>query len=307
MMEIKSYHPYALITIIFWSLAFVFTRMVLKYISVFSLGFLRYFVAAFVLIITAVILKIKIPNKKDMKWFLLSGLSGFSLYIITFNKGCETVSASTSSIIIATTPVMTALLARIIYKEKIKYFQYLAIAVEFLGVIVLTMANGVFSLNIGIIWLLVAAFLLSLYNILQRKLTKKYTALRTTIYSIFVGELFLFAFLASTINEIKNVPITQFFYITFLGIFSSAIAYISWAKAISKSQKTSSVSNYMFLTPFLTSIFGFFIINEIPDIQTIIGGILILTGIFLYNFGVKINIIKNNGVHLYRIAKRLRR
>ena len=292
MIKIKSYHPFALITIIFWSLAFVFTRMVLKYISVFSLGFLRYFVAAFVLIIAAVILKIQVPNKKDIKWFILSGLSGFSLYVITFNKGCETVSASTSSIIIATTPVMTALLARIIYKEKIKYLQYLAIIVEFLGVIVLTMASGIFSLNIGIIWLLAAAFLLSLYNILQRKLTKEYAALRTTIYSIFAGELFLFIFLPSAISEIKTIPITQFFYITFLGIFSSAIAYISWAKAISKSQKTASVSNYMFLTPFLTSAFGFFIINETPDIQTIIGGLLILIGMFLYNFGIKIKIIK---------------
>jgi drug/metabolite transporter (DMT)-like permease len=63
----------------------VFTRMVLNYLSVFSLGFLRYFVAAFVLIIVAVTLNIKIPHKKDIKWFLLSGLSGFSLYIITFN------------------------------------------------------------------------------------------------------------------------------------------------------------------------------------------------------------------------------
>jgi drug/metabolite transporter (DMT)-like permease len=291
-MKIKSYHPYALITIIFWSLAPVFTRIVLKYISVFSLGFLRYFFAAFALIIIAMILKIKIPNKKDMKWFLVSGLSGFSLYVITYNKGCETVSASTASIIIATTPVITALLVRIVYREEIKYFQYLAITIEFFGVIVLTMAKGVFSLNIGIIWLLAAAFLLSLYNILQRKLTKEYTALRTTIYSVFVGELFLLVFLPSTINEIKNVPIIQFFPITFLSIFSSAIAYISWAKAISKSQKTSSVSNYMFLTPFLTSIFGFFIINEIPDTQTLIGGILILTGMFIYKFGIKINIIK---------------
>ncbi|MDR0383255.1 MAG: EamA family transporter, partial [Spirochaetaceae bacterium] len=237
--EIKSHHPYALITIIFWAMAFIFTRIALKCLSAFSLGFLRYFVAAFFLVIIAVFLKIKIPNKKDMKWFLLSGLSGFSLYVITFNKGCETVSASTSSIIIATTPVITALLARIIYKEKIKYFQYLAIVIEFVGVAVLTMENGAFSLNAGIIWLLLSAFLLSLYNILQRKLTKKYTALQTTIYSIFIGEVFLLVFLPSAINEIKHVPPMQFFYIAFLGIFSSAIAYISWAKAISKSPKTS--------------------------------------------------------------------
>jgi drug/metabolite transporter (DMT)-like permease len=257
--------------------------MALKYFSVFSLGFLRLFTASLILIIIAIILKIKLPNKKDIKWFLLSGFSGFTLYVITYNKGCETVSASTSTIILATAPVITALLARIVYKEKIKCIQYLAIAIEFLGVLVLTIFNGVLSINTGMIWLLLSAFLLSIYNILQRKLTKEYTALQTTIYSIFAGELLLFIFLPGTIKEIENVPVIQFLYIALLGILSSAIAYVSWSKAISKAKETSSVSNYMFLTPFLTTIFGLIFINEKPDIQTIIGGIIILGGMFLYN------------------------
>jgi drug/metabolite transporter (DMT)-like permease len=295
MVKFNSYHPFALITIFFWSLAYVFTRITINYFSAFSLGFLRYFIASFVLIIAAIMLKIKIPNKKDIKWFFLSGLSGFSLYVITFNKGCETVSASTSSIIIATVPVITALLARFVYKEKINYLQYFAIVIEFSGVIIVTMTNGTFTINVGIIWLLLAAVLLSVYNILQRKLTKNYTALQTTIYSIFIGEIILFIFLPEAIKEIENIPMIQFFCIIFLGIFSSAIAYISWSTAISKAKETISVSNYMFLTPFLTSIFGLIIINEKLEIQTIIGGIIILGGMFLYNLGKK-NIGKKDSV-----------
>jgi drug/metabolite transporter (DMT)-like permease len=248
---------------------------------------LRCAVAALVLIIVAVILKIKIPNQKDLKWFLLSGLSGFSLYLMIFNKGCETISASTSSVIIATVTVITALLARIIYKEKIRHLQYCAIIIEFLGVVILSTPDGIFTINAGIFWLLLSAFLLSLYNILQRKLTKKYTALQTTTYSIFAGGILLSVFLPETIKEIENVPVIQYFHIAFLGIFSSAIAYISWSAAISKAKEISSVSNYMFLTPFLTSILGLIIINEKPDIRTVIGGVIILAGMFLYNFRKK--------------------
>jgi drug/metabolite transporter (DMT)-like permease len=241
------------------------------------------------LIIAAIILKIKMPGKKDLKWFLLSGLSGFSLYIMAFNKGCETVSASTSSIIIATVPVITALLARFIYKEKIGYLQYCAIIIEFSGVVILSMTNGIFTINVGIIWLLLAAFLLSAYNILQRKLTKEYTALQTTIYSILFGAILLFVFLPGTIKEIENAPMIQYLYIAFLGIFSSALAYISWSTAISKAKETSSVSNYMFLTPFLTSIFGLILLDEKLDIRTIVSGIIILVGMLLYNLGKKVN------------------
>jgi drug/metabolite transporter (DMT)-like permease len=44
----------------------------------------------------------------------------------------------------------------------------------------------------------------------------------------------------------------------------------------------------MFLTPFLTSIFGLIIINEKPNIRAVIGGVIILAGMFLYNLGKKV-------------------
>jgi hypothetical protein len=51
----NSYHPYALVTIVFWSLAYVLTRVTLQYFSAFYLGFLRYFIASSTLLIFAVL------------------------------------------------------------------------------------------------------------------------------------------------------------------------------------------------------------------------------------------------------------
>lgn len=62
-----------------------------------------------------------------------------------------------------------------------------------------------------------------------------------------------------------------------LGIFSSAIAYVAWAKAFAKAKQTSQVSNYMFITPFLTSLLGL-LIAEVPDQSTLVGGTIILFG-----------------------------
>ena len=112
-----SYHPYAIITIVFWSLAYVLTRLTLQYFSSFSLGFLRYFIASCTLVCIAFITKMKFPSRKDLPWFLLAGAVGFFIYIITFNKGQESISASTASVVIATVPVITAVLARFIYSE----------------------------------------------------------------------------------------------------------------------------------------------------------------------------------------------
>lgn len=288
-MKIKNnFHVYAMITIIFWSLAYVLTRLTLQYFTPFSLGFLRYVIASATLLIVAFVIKMKLPHKKDLPSFVLAGVLGFFFYMIAFNKGQKTVTASTGSVVISTVPVITALIARFIYKEKLRFFQWLAIAIEFSGVVILTLMNGILSINIGLLWLLLAALALSLYNLLQRKLTRTYSALQTSAYGIFFGTILLAVFSPASVKEVIKAPTIQVIYLIILGIFSSAIAYVSWSMAFVKAKQTSQVSNYMFVTPFLTSILGFFLAKEVPELSTIVGGGIILIGVFVFNYGGEI-------------------
>lgn len=279
----KNYHFYAIITIIFWAMAFVFTRLGLQYFDVYTLSFLRYLSASLTLIVIICFMKINKPKKEDFITYFLSGAIGFFIYVILFTKGTGMVNSATSSVVIAMVPVFTALLASFFYHEKLKTYQWMAIVIEFIGILVLTLMNSTFSVNEGILWLLVAALCLATYNLLQRKLTKKYTAIEASTYSIFVGTLCLCIFLPSSIEITMKAPLEYIIYVLILGIFSSAIAYIAWAKAISLAEKTTYVSNYMFVTPFLTTILGFIMINEKPDKSTLLGGAIILSGLFIFN------------------------
>lgn len=286
-----SFHLYAAVTILFWSLAYVLTRLTLQYFTAFPLGFLRYLAASCTLSVVAVAVKMKLPRKQDLLWFIASGACGFFFYMITFNIGMRAVSACTGSVVIATVPIMTALLARFVYQEKLNVLQWAAVAVEFAGVLVLTLMNGVFSVNSGLLWLLLAAFFLSVYNLIQRRLTKTYSALQASAFSIFFGTVMLAVFLPDSVKEAARAPALQLIYVAILGIFSSALAYAAWSKAFSKAKQASQVSNYMFLTPFLTSILGFVIAKEIPDSATLVGGAIILVGVFLFNFHEKLKYI----------------
>lgn len=281
-----------MITIFFWSLAYVLTRIALQYFTAFPLGFLRYAIASCTLLIFVTATKMNRPYKADLKWFLASGAAGFFLYMLFFNKGCETVTASTSSVIIATVPVMTALLARYAHGEKLNNFQWIAILIEFTGVVILTLLNGIITMNKGIFWLLLAAVSLSVYNLLQRRLTKAYSALQTTSFSIFSGTLMLLIFAPAGVSELQGVSEKALISLAVLGVFSSAAAYVSWSKALANAKKTSSVSNYMFLTPFLASLMGFVLAGEKPDIATIAGGSVILAGMAVYYYGDRIIIKK---------------
>lgn len=281
----NSFHPYAIVSISGWALAHIFSRLALQYFSGVGLGFLRYFVASCVLIAVAVAYKMQPPCKKDIPWFAAAGAAGFFLYMLFYNKGQAMVTAATGSVVIATVPVLTALMASFIYREKLRPHQWAAIVIEFAGVAVLTLMQGAISVNSGLLWMFIAAILLALYNLVQRRLIKTYTSLQTSAYSIFAGTVMLSIFAPIGFKEIIAAPTIQFLYLAVLGIFSSAIAYVSWARALSMAKKTSQVSNYMFLTPFVVSILGIVIAGEVPDRATIIGGSIILEGVFIFNFG----------------------
>jgi drug/metabolite transporter (DMT)-like permease len=228
------------------------------------------------------------PARKDVPWFLLSGAAGFGLYMVIFNLGSRSVTASTGSVILATTPILTALLARIFYREKLRAMQYVAIGVSFTGVVVLTVLHGGFSGSSGIGYMFASALLVSIYNILQRRLTRTYTALQSTAISIFIGTLLLCVFLPGAIGEVSAAPPIQLVYVLILGVFSSAVAYCSWSKALSLAPHTSSVSNYMFITPFLTTLLGLWLAGEPVELSTVIGGALIISGLLLFRFGARL-------------------
>ncbi len=83
----------------------------------------------------------------------------------------------------------------------------------------------------------------------------------------------------------QNVPLIYVLYILILGVFSSAIAYVMWAKALSKAKLASQVTNYMFVTPFLSTFWGYILAGETVSSATLIGGTLILAGLFFFNWG----------------------
>ena len=281
----NSYHPYAAVTILFWSMAFVFTRLALASFTPYSLGVLRYLAASAALAVVAVATRMKPPAPRDLPWFLLSGATGFGLYMSTFNLGSVSVSASTGSVMIATTPILTALLARVVYREKLTALQYGAIGVCFIGVAVLTVLRGGFTFNAGLFYMFLSALLISVYNLLQRRLTKTYSALQSTAYSIFFGTLMLCVFLPDAVTQLRAAPPIQYLYLAVLGVFSSAIAYCAWSKALSLAANTSSVSNYMFVTPFLTTLLGLWLAGEAIEMSTVAGGALIIAGLLLFRFG----------------------
>ena len=69
-----------------------------------------------------------------------------------------------------------------------------------------------------------------------------------------------------------------------LGAVCSGIAYFLWSLAMSYATYTSEVANYSFTTPFVASILAAIMMGEVPDISTIVGGLVIIVSILVFSF-----------------------
>ena len=251
-----------------------------------SLAILRCGIASIFLCTLAIYKKISFPKKQDIPKFFISGLFGFFLYLIFFNIGLQSLTSATSSIIIATTPIMTSIVCTFLYQEKIKWLGWLATAIEFIGIIVLSLWDGTLAFNFGLVWTLLSAIVFCIYNLYQRKLVSLgYDSFEIVTYSMVCGAILFLFFLPNAVTELATASSIQILVVLSLGIFSSGVAYVLWGKALSIAEKTSEVTNFMFVTPLLSTILGFLFLKEIPSMVTFIGGTMILIGLVLFQFG----------------------
>lgn len=274
----------AFVAVFFWASAFVFTKLVLKYTDVNTFAVLRYFFAALVLIFIAFKKNIKFPAIKDLPILFVAGFFGYSGYFVVFNIAMQKISPSTASVINALSPAITAIIAYFLFKEKIKMIGWLSMLISFVGIVILTMWDGVLSINVGIIYMLIACLFISLSNICQRGLAgKKYSSLEVIIYSMVIGALQLFLYSPKSLLNIFEINFFALLLIIYMAIFSSVIAYLFWTRAFEICKTTTEVTSFMFVTPVLATIMGIIILGDIPKLSTFIGGLVIITGMIIFN------------------------
>ena len=276
-------HIFASLSTGLWALGYVLTRVAVRHFSTEAVSFLRYGIAALSLMVYAVIRRMRLPRPRDIPLFIFGGAIGFAVYVYLINQGSRTLTASAVSFIISASPVLTALCARVFLREKIGALGWISTLFAFCGVGIITYFNGGFTFSSGMAWICAAMVLISVYNIYQRKLLLRYSPLEITTYCIVAGAILLSVFAPASIPQLAGASAEGLAVLIALGVFPAGIAYLCWASALSKAEKTSEVTNYMFVTPILTTLLGFLLIGEAPHPSMYIGGAFVLLGVVLVN------------------------
>lgn len=273
---------FALLTIFLWASSYIAVRYAASVFSPYAMTFLRFFFSALTVLVMMPFYKVKKPALRDLPLFFFAALAAYSLYAFLMALGAKTVTASVASFITAFSPVLTPVFALLFLKEHMSRLRWISVGIGFLGVLVMLFSDASFSIQSGVLWVLLSATLFSLYNIIQRKLLMRYTGFEVTAYATLLGALTLLPFLPTAVQEGRVAPIGASLVLLLLGVIS-AVAYIFWAMALKMANHTAEVTNFMFLTPVLTTILGFVLIGELPPVSTFFGGGLMLFALVLTN------------------------
>lgn len=251
---------------VIFGFSFLFTKTALDSLDMFQLLGSRFLVAAaFMFILKALkVIEVKITRVK-MKDLLVVAILQPVLYFIFETIGVDLTSASESGILIALIPVVVAIFAAMILKERLAPLQWLSILASVGGVVLITLPGfqGGSGKLIGILALFGAVLAAGLYQIFSKKASRTSSPVEVTYMMMWVGAIFFntlgglkFA-LASNISGYFSSfmnPATLFA-LFYLGILSSVGALFCMNYALSR-LTPSKVAVFINLTPVISVLAG---------------------------------------------------
>lgn len=277
-----------LLAVIFWGTSFVATKTLLYELKPVTIIILRLILASLLLSAIAIFTKRSFAvNLKNHLWILFLALVAvFHLWIQV--TGLQYTTASNTGWIIGTAPIFMAILGLIFYKERISIFQIAGILIAIAGLLLLIGKGNIFNIgliqNKGDLLVLGSAFTWGVYSMINKKISLTYSPLMTILYLFIMMVLIIIPFnLNSTvIDSVINLSLTGWISILFLGIFCSGIAYVIWAQAL-RDMESAKVGAFLYFEPLVTVIAASFFLHEEIFLMTILGGVLITTGVFIVN------------------------
>ena len=224
----------------------------------------------------------KLPQKKRIP-FLISAIF-LGAHWITYFLSLKASNVAIGMLSLFTFPVITALLEPFFSKEKFNPMHMLLGILILVGIYFiapeLNFSNQYF---IGIVFGLISALCYSIRILILKSFTTSYDSSIIMFYQLVVLSVVLFPVLF--LFDVSNIQ-SQYPYILILGLITTALGHTLFVKSLRYfSAATASIIGS--IQPIFGIIIAFFFLNEVPELNTAIGGFIILTTVLIESFMTK--------------------
>ena len=287
--EFKYYFLMTLATIM-WAGAFIAGKLGINQFSPVVITFLRLLFAS-IIIFPIMVYKYKENWKIKKENILLVfslGFIGMTGYHLLFFNALKYTTASNAAIINAFNPLITAVLATIILKERISFKKIFLILTAFLGVL-LTITNWnlksliVSGLNRGDFLMLMAATCWAIYSILVKKGMSRMEPLKLTTYTFLscVVIVMPFALKEIILDNALNVTSNAYLAVIYMAVFPTVMGYTIQQFCI-KEIGPSTTALFINLVPVFTIIMALVFLHEQLFLLNIVSVSIIIISVFMF-------------------------
>ena len=277
-----------------WGGTFIAGRIVAQSLPLMTAAFARFFVASILLVIVAVKMEGKLPrlNRGQVLLTAVLGLTGIFIYNICFFGALARVPAGRTSLFVSLTPIVTAILAVLIFSERLGLRRWIGIVVALLGAIVVITRGDLIggiadisqSLGLGELMMLGAVLSWATYTLISRKVLETLSPIVATTYGTLWGFVFLSIGAVGEFKEIDWILLdwriwTSVFY---LGAFGTVLAFIWYYQGI-QTVGPSRTAIFTNLVPAFGVLFSAALLDEPILISMVVGGLIAALGVALVN------------------------
>jgi drug/metabolite transporter (DMT)-like permease len=269
----------------------VAVRVAVRDVPPVSLAVLRFGLGGLLL---AGILLVVAPRSLRTRWerlprFGLLGLVLFVLFPLTFNVGLRYTEASRGAIMLATMPIWSALLGRVV-GERLTRHQVVGVALSVVGIGIAFVdpgraVEGDAMRLVGDALLLLTGLLGAVYGLLAKRVLAVDSPATVTTWAMLFGAVLLLpvAVVEGLVPAIGRLDGQLLGVVVFLGVLGGAAAFLLWTWALSRLTPTQ-VAVYVNLNPVVAALLGVVLLGERRSGLFLLGFAAVVAGVLLVNW-----------------------
>lgn len=274
-----------------WGGTWIAGRVLAQSISPMPAAFLRFLLASIVLTMMSWRAGGKMPRleRKQILPVGFLGLTGVFTYSYFFFTGLQTIPAGRAALIVASIPVCISVISAIFFKEKFGVVRILGALTSLVGVsVVIADGNPLSLLSGGVshgdFMILGCVASWTAYTLGGRSVMKTISPLTAVTWSSIIGTALLFpaALSSGLIEDIARARVVDWGCIVYLGVLATALAYFWYYQAITVIGASRS-GIFINTVPVFAVVMGFLILGEPIHPTLLLGGGMVVTGVYLTN------------------------
>ena len=277
-----------MLAVLFWGLSFVATKVALQSFTPFCLIFFRFFTASLFFIALFWRTGFRPLSKKELKSLLLLAVMQPGLYFTFETFGLQYTSATKTSLIIATIPVVVLSLSALLLRERIRLINFFGIMLSLIGVALLVFGSDnkeeLGGMLTGDLLIFGAVLSASVYMIMTRRLGANIPSRQITGMQIIFGAMIFFPAFVYDLPKFNPQAITSeaLFAVAGLTLFATIGAFLCYNYALTKIP-VAKASVCINAIPLVTAFGAWVLLGESLTMVQLSGAGIVLLAVFLAN------------------------